>query len=114
MATVKVPLNTGLTIGDEIHKEAVIREVTAGDLIDATDDSEKVVLTADGYALLVSNTLAGLHTLRRQIVSVGSHPGPLTLGELRLLSGKDLNLLQDAAEKLDNASLRKAEENGKK
>lgn len=114
MATVKVTLKTGLTIGETVHKEALLREVTAGDLIDATEESEKVVLTPDGYQLLVSNTLVGLNTLRRQIVSIGDHPGPLTISELGHLSGKDMNLLQQQAEILDSATLQGVEGAGKK
>lgn len=115
MATVNCTLSKGLTIGETIHKEAVIREVTAGDLIDATDDSEKLVLTPEGsYTLIASPTLVGVHTLRRQIVSIGTHPGPLTLSEIKLLSGKDLELLQQKAEELETASLKGVEEAGKK
>jgi phage FluMu protein gp41 len=114
MATVKCTLKTGLKVGDEVHLEAEIRELTAGDLIDATDESEKLIMTPEGYALLVSNTLAGLHTLRRQIVRIGDHSGPLTLGELKRLSGNDLSLLQEKALQLDSASLAEVEAQGKK
>lgn len=114
MATVQVTLNKGLTVGETVHTLAVLREVTAGDLIDATDESEKVVLTPDGWRLLVSDTLVGLNTLRRQIVSIGSHPGPLTINEMKLLSGADMNLLQQQAQILDGASLEAIEEAGKK
>lgn len=114
MATVKVTLNKGLKIGEVNHILATLREVTAGDLIDATDESEKVVLTPDGYRLLVSDTLVGLNTLRRQVVIIGDHPGPLTLQEMKLLSGADLNLLQQQAQILDTATLEAIEDAGKK
>lgn len=114
MATIKVKLKDGLTVGEERHLEAELREVTAGDLIDATEESEKPILTAQGYELLVSNTMVGLNTLRRQIVKVGDHPGPLTLGELKKFSGRDLNLLQAEATQLDNASLAEVTAQGKK
>lgn len=114
MATIKCTLKQGLKIGEETHLEAELREVTAGDLIEATEDSERVVLTPEGYALLVSNTLVGLHTLRRQIVRIGDHPGPLSLGELKKLTGQDLNLLQAKAIELDSASIAEVEKQGKK
>jgi len=113
MATVECILNKGLTIGETVHTKAVIREVTAGDLIDATDESEKLTLTPDGYQLIASPTLVGLNTLRRQIVTIGDYPGPLTIGELRLLSGKDMNLLQQKAAELDNATLEAVAAQGK-
>lgn len=113
MATVNCTLNKGLTIGTVAHKLAVIREVTAGDLIDATDESEKLTLTPEGYQLIASPTLVGLNTLRRQVVSVGDHPGPLTIAEMRLLSGTDLNLLQQKAADLDDATLEAVEKQGK-
>ena len=105
MATIKVTLKKGLKVGDDVHIEAELREITAGDLIEATEESEKVVMTPDGYMLLLSNTMVGLHTLRRQVVRIGEHPGPLTLGELKKLSGPDLDKLQAEAIKLDQASL---------
>lgn len=113
MATVQVTLNKGLKVGEAVHTLAVLREVTAGDLIDATDESEKLTLTPDGYQLIASPTLVGLNTLRRQVVSIGEHPGPLTIGEIKLLSGKDLNLLQQQAAILDGATLEAIEAQGK-
>ena len=113
MATVKCTLNKGLTVGETVHKLAEIREVTAGDLIDATDESEKLVPTPEGYQLIPSPTLVGLHTLRRQIVAIGDHPGPLTMAEMKLLSGTDLELLQQTATTLDAATLQGVENQGK-
>lgn len=112
MATVNVTLKDGLIIGETRHLVSELREVTAGDLIDATEESEKLQFTPEGYALVVSNTMVGLHTLRRQVVKIGDHPGPLTLGELKKLSGRDLNQLQAEAMKLDNASLAQVEAQG--
>jgi phage FluMu protein gp41 len=105
MATITAILNTGLTIKDAVHTEAEIREATAADLIEATDESEKVVRTGEGFALLVSHTLVGLNTLRRQIVRVGDYKGPLTLAELKKLSALDLSLLQEKAQQLETATL---------
>jgi len=108
-----VTLIDGLKIGEEIHREAELREATAGDMIDATEESEIPVLTPDGYELLVSNTRVGINTLRRQIVRIGSHDGPLTLGEIKKFSGRDLNLLNQSAEALQTASLQGVSERGK-
>jgi phage FluMu protein gp41 len=105
MRTIDVTLDQGLTIKETTHKIAVIREATAGDVIEATEESEKVVKTPDGYELLASNTLVGIHVLRRQIVSVGDYKGPLTLSEMKHLSPGDLRLLQVKAEQLESAAL---------
>lgn len=112
MATVKCTLKHGLKIGEVTHVEAEIREATGGDLIDATDESEKVVLTPEGYQLLSSPTLVGLNTLRRQIVRVGEYKGPLTIAELKKLSATDLSLLQEKALQLESASLKEVKDRG--
>lgn len=113
MATVNVTLQTGLTIGEAVHVAAEIREATAGDLIDACLESERLVETKDGPQLVQSPTLVGLHTLRRQIVKVGDHPGPLGMPELRKLSSLDLSLLQEKARDLEVAALREVTARGR-
>lgn len=108
-----VKLTDGLKIGEETHFDAVLREATAGDMIDATEQSEVPVLTPDGYQLLVSNTKVGLFMLCQQIVSIGTHPGPLTLTELRKLSARDLDLLNRSADTLQTISLKGVQDRGK-
>jgi phage FluMu protein gp41 len=100
-------------IGETTHKDAEIREATAGDLIEATEESEKVVLTPDGYQLVASPTMVGLNTLRRQIVRIGEYPGPLTLTELKKLSSKDISLLQEQAEIVESVSLKEFADRGR-
>lgn len=107
MATVKFSLKEGLKVGENVYIAAEIREATAGDLIDAADESEKLISTPDGYQLLASPTLVGLNTLRRQILCIGDYKGPLTLSELKKLSAADLSLLQENAMALEDASLKK-------
>lgn len=101
MATVSVTLTKGLKIEEEVHLEAVLREATAGDLIEATADSERLMLTPEGYQLVPSPTMVGTNVLCRQIVRIGTHNGPLTVGELGKLSAGDLKLLQQKAEQLE-------------
>lgn len=110
-----VPLTDGFKIGEHLHTEAELKECSAGDLIDATVDAERLVATREGdYVLVASPTLVGMHALRRQIVRIGEHQGPLTLAELKRLSGRDLNLLRNSAQALETASLKGVEERGKK
>ena len=113
MVTATVELDGGLTIKDTVHKKAVIREANGGDLIDATEESEKLVIVGDGPALVASPTMVGLNTLRRQIVSIGDYPGPLTVAELRKLSATDLSLLQEKASELEQAVWKGAADRGR-
>ncbi|OPY15609.1 MAG: Mu-like prophage FluMu protein gp41 [Syntrophus sp. PtaB.Bin001] len=113
MITQTVMLKKGLKVGEVVHREAEIREATGGDFIDATEESERLCQTPEGgYILVASPTLVGLNTLRRQIVRIGEHEGPLTLAELKMLSGRDIRLLQETAEKLENASLAEVADRG--
>jgi phage FluMu protein gp41 len=105
MAEKIVTLIDGLKIGETVHRQAVLRDPKAGELIDAMDASEKpVTLPKGGIVLVLSETRMGLEVLRRQIVRIGDHKGPLDMAELRALSGADLSLLQAAASELDTAS----------
>lgn len=113
MATATVRLDTGLRVGEVVHLDAEIREALAADVIDGCLESERVVPTDDGPQLVQSPTLVGLHTLRRQIVRIGDHPGPLTLSELRTLTTHDLALLQECAMGLEQATLRQVAARGR-
>jgi phage FluMu protein gp41 len=105
MRTIEVKLKHGLIIGEMSHNSAVVREVTTADILDASEESERVVPTQQGYELVVSPTMMGIHTLRRQIVAIGDHKGPLSLGEVKRLHPEDLNLIQQKAETLEAAAL---------
>ena len=107
-ASVPVKLEPGLTIGPDTYTEAELREATAGDMIDATAEAEKLVPTPNGWQLVPSPLLVGLNILRRQIVRVGALPGPLPLDMLKKLSGVDLRLLQEAADNLESAGVSKS------
>lgn len=113
MATIKVRLNNGLRVGEKMHIDAEIREASVGDMLDAAEESERLVNTPDGYQLLASPTMVGINILRRQIVAIGGHPGPLTLGEIKKLDPSDLNLLQAEAQKLETASLKESVDRGR-
>lgn len=107
MAQVQISLKHGLKVGDDTLKAVTLREVTAGDIIDAQDESEKLVYAAEGDrlvpTLVASPTLVGVHVLRRQILRIGDLDGPLLLEQLKRLHPADLNLLQEKAEELEGA-----------
>lgn len=96
-----ITLTTPVRIGKEECFEVVLREATAGDVIEAQEESERVVMTPDGPALVSSPTRVGLGVLRRQVVSVGSMSGPADLAWLKRMSVADLNRLQDEADAMD-------------
>jgi len=104
------PLRKGLKVGDTIHKECEIREAAGADIIDGSTEAEELRLTPGGWALVSSPALAEMHILRRQIVRIGDHEGPLTLAELKTsgealksATREDLARLPPVAEALDRA-----------
>lgn len=97
-------LETGLKLGDEPQLECELREPTAGDVIDASEESEKAIVMGGQPQLVTSPTLVGINTLRRQIVRIGDIPGPLARETLNRLTPEDLNKIQYEAELLDQAS----------
>jgi phage FluMu protein gp41 len=118
MAEITVKLAQGLKIGNTSCCVAVLRELTAGDLIDAMKESERLVMVpaSSGRAepqLLISNTLLSINTLRRQIASIGEMKGPIELETLSLLSAADLSLLQGQAEAMDSARAKDIEDRGR-
>lgn len=119
MAQTKVLLNKGITIGGITHRDAVLREPTALDIIQATADAERVVMVPTGTdqwghpvltpQLVSSPTMAGINVLRRQIVSIGPLTGPIDDVIFDKLSPEDLNILQRAATELESASFEVAQ-----
>lgn len=112
-----IELEKGLKVGDTTHKTATLREPSAGDLINAMAESERVVIVPNAAGgepqLLLSNTALSINTLRRQIVSLGDIKGPLEHEQLNLLSATDLQLLQNAADTLDNAAAKAMDARGR-
>lgn len=102
-AEVTVSLVDGLKVGEDVLKDAVLREITAGDILDAQEESEKLMLTPTGPQLVPSPSLVSTNVLRRQIVRIGNVNGPMSRKDLSRLSPHDLNLLQAEADKLDRA-----------
>ena len=90
---------------DGTEQTIALRELTAGDIIDALAESEKVVEMNGEPVIVVSPSLVTFHTIRRMIVRIGDQQGPLSLVEMRKLSASTLGQLQDAADNIDRASL---------
>ncbi|MBA1446928.1 MAG: phage tail assembly protein [Chromatiales bacterium] len=106
MTQVTITLKHGLKIGEDCLKEVVIREATAGDIIEAQVESEQLVyaLTDKGRTeptLVTSPALMGINVLRRQIIKIGDVGGPFQLADIKSLHPEDLALLNAKAEELD-------------
>lgn len=108
MARITVTLKHGLTVGADVLKEVVLREVTAGDIIEAQEESEKLAYAMDGNKLVptfvASPALMGVHVLRRQIVRIGNLQGPIELQDIKKLHPQDLDLLQKTADEMEAAA----------
>jgi len=102
--TMDVSLEDGIKVGDDTLKDAVLRELTGADLIDGQAEAERLVQTPAGPALVASPAAMGVALLRRQVVRIGNLQGPLEVADLRKLSARDLNTLQEKAEALDAAN----------
>lgn len=104
MATRFTTLKDGLKVGDKKLTKVELREVTAGDVIEAEEESEKVVMTPEGPRLLLSPIMNGLNLLRRQVVCIGDVKGPVSVDELKKLSKRDLDILFAEAGLLEKAT----------
>jgi len=113
MSVIKVPLKHGYKVGESVFKNAFIRPYTAADLMDAEEESERLVATQnkDGeveHKLVLSPALYGRNIFRRQIISIDDVSGPFTIEELtENLHLEDFVLLQQKTEELDNAMVAK-------
>lgn len=109
MAQIEFPLKHGLPFGKgeeaALQYDATLRSLTAGDIIDARVESERVVDTPAGPRLVTSPELMALNVLRRQITRVGVISGPLSIAQLRQLSHHDLQLLEGESDALEVAEL---------
>jgi len=110
MTKVEFDLIHGYQAGEKRLNAVVMREPTAGDVIDANEESEKLVFVPDDSGkstpqFVTSPTMVGINVLRRQIVRIGDISGPLSIDELKAMHPEDLNLLQHKADQLEAAQV---------
>lgn len=112
---VSVPLADGLLLGKVTYTRAILRQLTAGDILEAQEEAERLVYARDGtLSLVMSPARMGREALRRQIARLENDcgevfDGPLGVEELGRVSGRDLAALQAGVEVLDAAGARSAE-----
>ena len=85
-------LKHGLKIGEEVHKDFVMREALAADMFAAEDSADA------GKPMTYRAALIAV-----QLVSVGTFTGPFTLSMLGKLKGADMAILYTAQRELDEA-----------
>lgn len=117
MASVTFSLKDGIPFGKgdemELQHEVTLGSLTVGDITKAQEESEKLVPTPEGYALLVSPALIGINLLRHQIKRLGKIQGPIPMAMMNNLTPGDLDLLNSKADALDAAALKGVEQRGR-
>ncbi len=119
MASLTFSLVKGITIGEVVHTECVVREATRADLKAAAREAEVVVLAPTGKhgphgeifepAVLINPYLMELCTLSRQIDRIGEIKGPIDEVYLDTLGETDIALIKAHVELLGKASLAPSE-----
>ncbi|NCG50543.1 phage tail assembly protein [Serratia fonticola] len=108
MAKMTFPLKHGLVTGkgttDEAkHIQVELRELNTKDIVESQLASERVVIGENGKAVAYcSEVMMGLEMLRRQILAIGSIPGPLSIKQIYQLHTEDLKLLTEKADAMDS------------
>ena len=90
MNTVNGTLTYGLKVGEETHKEFVLREPTTGDMF-AAEEQVSAERTLAYRGALIAHTL----------VSLGSEKGPFTLAQIGKLHPTDFSILADAQREVE-------------
>lgn len=95
MSKVSFTLPNGLEIGSEVHKEVELRDITAGDIIEANEKSREVFLTPQGPVLMCPTDKVVRNMLCRIITKLGSLKMPLSPAEFNKLSAADFDFLAE-------------------
>ncbi len=88
-------LINGLADDKDVHKDVVMREITAGDILAANENTREIYQTPNGAVLMCPNDKVMVEVLCRIITKLGDLKMPLSKQEFNKLSLTDLNLLQD-------------------
>lgn len=95
--TLKKPIK--ITGCDDEVKSVEVGEYTAGDILEATQESERLVVATDGSSNLVSSDLEVSYRLAGLCVKkAGKREGKLILQEVKLLHPSDIDAINSAAD----------------
>jgi len=107
-AEVEVTLEEPVTLGQHEYAAVVLREPLTGDVLEAQEASEKMVMTAGGPQLVSSPARMGNEMLARQVARLVSedktYQGPLQIDELKRFGTRDFNRLMYESERVEGAA----------
>ncbi|CAM3694785.1 phage tail assembly protein [Vibrio fluvialis] len=101
MAVLTFELQDGYKIGENVHHEVGLRELTPKDVFDAQLASEKIGIVHGRPYAYTSDIQMGMELLCRQVSYIGPIQGPLSLKDILKLSSRDFAALQKKAAELD-------------
>lgn len=96
----------------ELQYRVELRELTAGDIIEAEEASEKLMMGPNGPVLVSSPARMGFELLRRQVARVGKLQG-LSLAQLKSLHPDDLERLNAQVAARDTLLAREIADRGR-
>lgn len=100
--------------GDATHYfEVGLRELTTGDILDARQAAERVVMLNGQAVSYCSDATLGLELMCRQVEFIGEVKGPLTANMVRKLHPDDFRLINDKAAELDQLMMQELEKRGR-
>jgi len=104
----EIQLEEPVTFGNHEYNFVVLREARTGDVLEAQEASEKVVMTAEGPQLASSPARMGNEMLARQVARLegeqGTVQGPIQVDELKRFGVRDFNALMYESERLEGAA----------
>lgn len=115
-----ITLTDGLVLGSATYRVVILRQLTAGDVQEASEAAERLVSTATGELALVSSPARmGQEMLRRQVAMLeddngGKFDGPLEPQDMANLTVTDLRVLQIGVAILDARVEKAVEAMGKR
>lgn len=103
-------MKTKLSTGEAV----TMRELTTGDIFDATDASKSIhMIPKAGPIFVVDHVELERLLLLKSIVDVNGDKEKVTLNWLRSLPPADYEILQNFGEKIDRATLQEVGERGR-
>lgn len=94
MANKIITLKHGIKIDDQLYQTVELRDLTAGDVIEAEEQAEKLYFGPGNIPFVVSSPIKAIaYTLPKLIVKFGDLPIPLPKNVLETLHVEDFNQL---------------------
>lgn len=88
-------LINGLKANGVVHKDVELRDITAGDILEANEKSREVFFTPQGAVLMSPTDKVMMYLMCRIIVKLGDLQMPLSDVEFKKLTATDYDLLTE-------------------